>query len=468
MFRSRWIDVLFLAVLMIFVLIGTPLATFHGDESMQVYMSRDYWVAFVYRVPDELKTSPPYPADTDHQLRILNGTLNRHLIGLFWQIAGYNDADLPPRPGWDWGLSYADNFNTGHRPSDAQMLAARLPSAILLALSVPLMYALGHALGGRRMAWIAAALFALHPVLLLQGRRATQEGAMLFFGLLTIWIAVKLTSPPRPTSQRQQGIGRVFPPLHLERGLGREVALWLALAGAGALAIASKHSAIVFVVSAWAWIAVANLIPMFSPDANRVDILKREIGIGAALIVVAALTLGLFVALSPALWNDPVARLGDLLAVRAELLSVQVAVTNKPPMSLLERIAFIVREPFIAPPTHFEVTWWSEVTPIRLEIERYMASPLSGLQTHNLIGVVLTICAGIGVIGSLRAFRRAAHIGLLAWAGITAVSLLANPLNWQRYALPFIPVAILLVALGLNQVISTLQARLNRRSSPTT
>ncbi|MDZ4765264.1 MAG: phospholipid carrier-dependent glycosyltransferase [Chloroflexota bacterium] len=487
---KRLVDVGFIIALMAFIIVGTPLATFHGDESMQIHMSRDYWTALIFNLRDRLPVEPPYPIDSDAQLRILNGSVNRYLIGLAWHAAGYTEADLPPPPGWDWGLVYADNVNTGHRPTDTQLWIARLPSALLFALSVPLMFALGALLGGwlhgRRTAWIAAALYALNPVLLLHGRRATQEGALLFFGLLCLWIAATITARPAPAPLRKEGKNDAerLPLSGTERGRAVEVWLWLALAGAGGLALASKHSAVVFVVGAWAWVFVGNVMernltprpPLHFVERGRK--IWRVIYVGSTLMVVAALTFALFVALSPAFWRDPAARLGDLLAERAHVLVIQVAISGGVPLSVPERIAFIVREPFRAPPMHFELASWRDVTPIHDEITRYMASPLSGVQTDNLIGVVLTLCAAVGVLTSIhylrprhwrfprlaRIFhgeaeehRRRASAGLLVWSAVAAGSLLANPLAWQRYALPWLPAAVLLAAVGLNAVVTWLE-----------
>jgi 4-amino-4-deoxy-L-arabinose transferase-like glycosyltransferase len=449
---KRALDLVWLAALMAFVVIGTPNVSFHGDESMQLYMSRDYWIAFVYRAPDELPVTPPYPIDSDAQLRILNGSTNRYLIGAAWHAAGYSDADLPPRPGWDWGLSYADNVATGHRPTAIQMFIARLPSAILFALSIPVIFALGSQIGGRRLAWIAAGAYALHPVLLLQGRRATQEGAMLFFGLMCIWIAAHLTRSAAPRRS-----------LHT-------IPLYLALAAAGGVALASKHSAAVFVIGAWAWVLVATLTPLTRIAARRIA------ATGAALGVTAALTCGLFIALSPALWRDPAVRIGDLLAERARVIDIQVAISGGVPLTIPERIAFLIEQPFLAAVQHFELESWRAAAPIQDEIARYMESLWSGVNTTGgIAGVALTLCMGIGLIilldRAIRANRTMqprltfAPVGLLAWTGIAALSILANPLDWQRYALTWLPAAILLTALGIDAIIARLTLSLSKRRS---
>ena len=146
--RARALDVLWLALLMLFVVVGMPLATFHGDEAMQIYASRDYAAAFLRGDLESLLTEPPYPIDSDQHLRILNGSINRYAIGLSWHVAGFSESDLPPAPGWDWGFNYAENLATNHRPSEALLNAGRASSTLFLALSVIVMFGLGEHFGG--------------------------------------------------------------------------------------------------------------------------------------------------------------------------------------------------------------------------------------------------------------------------------------------------------------------------------
>ncbi len=55
------------------------------------------------------------------------------------------------------------------------------------------MFALGWQFGRRLVAYFVSALYTLNPVILLNGRRALQEGSMLFFGMLVILIAALIS-----------------------------------------------------------------------------------------------------------------------------------------------------------------------------------------------------------------------------------------------------------------------------------
>ena len=416
---KRLLDILWLLLLGAFVFAIPP--TFHGDEPMQIYMSRDYATAFINRDPDALVVDPPYSIDTDAYLRLINGTVNRYAIGLSWQIAGLTVNNLPPRPGWDWGLDYTTNVSTGHMPSAALLAVGRFSSTLFLALSVVVMFALGWQFAAphnRLLAYVVSGLYALNPVILLNGRRALQEGSTLFFGLLVILIAV-LISKRRAENKSA--------PLYL----------WIALILAGGLTLASKYTGIVFVGGALGWIFLAEAVRL-----RWRDLLITT----GKLIVCGVLCLLFFIALSPALWDDPPARLLDSLEQREQLLNIQVSSDSDAPMPLLERVREIIVQPFMTAPQQYEVAFWATFPAVTDDVARYMGSPFSGLQFGVILGGVLTLLAGIGIVFCLHRDWRA---GVFAWLGLTIASLLANPLPWQRYYLGLIPLVTLLAGIGL-------------------
>lgn len=423
----RWlplIDLVYLFALMLFVLAGVAIAPFHGDEAMQIYMSRDFETAFVDGDRAALTQGPPYFIDDDNQLRILNGTVHRYLVGLARNLIGIGRDQLMPRPGWDWGLDYDFNVETGHLPSESLLLTGRYTSALLLAFSVPVMFSIGWQIGGRPTAYLAAGLFALHPVILLNGRRAVQEGALLFFGLLSVLTGAVLAA------RRARGAVSWY--------------LWPALAASCALALASKHSALPFVAGALGWVFIAGCAQFK---------LRRILATAAALVVTGIMAGLGFIALSPALWSDPPARIGDLLQIRQELIDSQVAAFSDGPMPVQDRIAGVFTNPFLRPPQFFEAPAWAEYEPIAQQIQTYTASPLAGYSSGGIIGWMLTaamILGGIGLYIPRWRPRRdwAPTLGLSVWTAITVITLLLSPLDWQRYALPLLPEAVLFAAAG--------------------
>ncbi len=433
-FKLWWMDGVWLGLLALYILAGMMLTTFHGDEAMQIYMSKDYATAFIDRNPSSLMVNPPYNIDDDPWLRILNGSINRYAIGLSWQLAGMNTGMLPPRPGWDWGMEYDTNVATGHRPSDSLLAVSRLSSSLFLIMSAVAMFGIGWQFGRRLPAYFISGLYTLNPIILLNGRRAMMEGSLLGFGLLTIWLAILIS--------RGRSSWR----------------WWLMLTLAAGLTIVSKHTGVLFVGGALGWIGLTEIVRFFS----RQTVSGKQLGLTFFKLIVSGIGATLiFIALSPALWNDPVARLGDLIGQRQFLLDIQAVSTPGAPTTLLQRLEGIVTQPFMTTPVHYEVDFWAKSAAVNASIEQYMASPLSGLQFGLLIGLPLTVLAGIGIIVVL---RQRQWWGMLAWLLVTLASLLANPLPWQRYYLPLVPLATVLAGIGFISVYRFVQKRLQPQS----
>jgi hypothetical protein len=508
----RWLDGLFLAALMFYALLGVGGTTFHGDESMQLYMSSDYFTAFVERAPERLLALPPYYIDSDPHLRILNGTVNRYAIGFAWHVAGYTPAELPPRPGWDWGLTYADNVATAHRPAEALLNLARLPSALFFAASIVVVFLLAQSIGGRGAAYAAALLYTLHPALLLNGRRALQEGSMLFFGLASLLVVARIhtVSLSRQILNHRvtegKGSSHQASAKNQQPTAKSSAALYALLALLCGFTVLSKHSGILFVAGALLWLNAPLLVGFgrwllarsgVRVTAPRLQALARPFAVSIiASLLVVVVTLALFIALSPALWNDPAARLSDLLTVRSELLIIQTNAFGGP-MRLLHRIEQVALQPFILPLAHFESGAF-DVPPMADEIARYMASPLSGIHWGVVGGVVMTGLALLGMVYNPQAIiapqrhkgkgdreqlsadsqqptansqypttTQSSVLSPQSYFLITLLpilaSLLVNPLAWQRYYLPLMALMVIFAGMGVASVSKLLRKAYSAR-----
>ena len=423
--HRKIIDLIWLALLGLFVFAGMNITSFHGDEPMQIYMSRDYATAFIFRAPERLISAGPYDFDTDAQLRLINGSVNRYAIGLSWHLAGFAGRDLPPRPGWNWGMDYESNIASGNRPSEGMVSASRSSSTLFLALSVAAMFGIGWQFSGRPAAYIASGLYAVNPVILINGRRAMMEGSLLLFGLLTIFVALVISK----RYAEEKRIGWQW---------------WLGLILSGALAIASKHSGLVFVGGALGWVFLTALL------GRR----WRSFAIMTASLIISGLLIcALFVGLSPGLWGDTPARLQDLIEERTKLIDIQVNGDPNAPMSTTDKLEKLITEPYISPPAHFEVGGWTDFSVISEEIARYMNSPLSGLQFGPVLGGALMLLAVAGMIVVL--WRGPVYrYGVFIWLAGTVAMLMVNPLPWQRYYLPLIPIVTLFTTMGIMTLVA--------------
>lgn len=403
---------------------------------MHIYTSRDYVTAFIDRNPSSLMVSPPFYPDQDTLLRLLNGSVNRYSIGLSLHLAGLTPSLNLPAPGWDWGQSYDTNVETGHRPSDALLSASRLPSTLFLILSAYAIFGIGWQFGGRLPAYLMSALYILNPVILMNGRRAMLEGSLFAFGLLIVWLAILIVKG------RKNGYW------------------WLLFTLVAGIALVSKQTGVVYVGGALGWIGLTELIRALISRSKSGFVtfgftLIKLIASGIFMILI-------FIALSPSLWNDPLARFKDLVEQRQILLDIQVGGDPNAPTTIPQRIEGMITQPFLTAPQQYEVSFWAGAKAITDEVEQYMASPLSGLQFGIVGGLLLTLLAGVGIVATVGQWR-SWQIGLLVWLAVVVASLLVNPLPWQRYYLPLLPVMTVLSGYGLYWLIE--QFRQRARSS---
>lgn len=421
----RLLDGLWLLALMIYALAGMRLTPFHGDETNHIFNSHDFATLFIHHRPQDLILSPPYKPETAGYFRVLDATLPRYAFGAAWSLAGLSEADLPSGP-WLWAMDYPANVAQNRLPTGRLLDAARLASTLFLCLSIAIMFELGRRFGERPLAYLSSGLYALNPLILLNGRRAMQEGMLLGFGLLTILIAASI-------SRKQEQSGR---------SAWHD---WLGLALAASLALGSKNSGILYVAGAFGWI--------FFVEVSRRH-WRSLLETSARLAASGVIAMMLLVALSPGLWADPLARLADMVTERRKAMQMQVDVNLDAPTTLSERVTGIITQPFLTPARYYEVFFWADFAPITEQIGRYEASHLDGLRFGKLLGIPLTVLACLGIGAMLWPRVRPSpsgelSIGLLVWPAVMAAAALANPLPWQRYYLQLIPPASLLAGIGI-------------------
>lgn len=419
------IDGLWLILLSLYVLAGVPLASFHGDESMQLWMSTDYAVAFIDRNPQALVTHPPYESQSIEEMRLINGSVTRYAAGIAWHLAGYGPSDLLPYPGWRWYEDYDQNKEHGYVPTDDLLYVGRLSSTVFQIGSVIAVFAFAYVLQGRGLAYFVSLFYTLNPVILLNGRRLMMESPLLFFGFLTLLLVLLISRKHAEGKQAHWG-------------------LWLALSFAAGLTVNSKHPGVIVVVAAWAWLFVSIIQQIKHPNRKPIDIVMSftKFDFSGILAVV------IFFALSPALWSNPIARVSDIIEARSGLLELQTAGY---PNTISDRIGLILNH-YNRPLEHFEIEHWAGYPVVMAQVDAYDASYLSGLPMDNGSGIALSVLSLVGLVSLFipgGKLTLADRVGLGVWLALTLATLLINPLSWQRYFMPLMPITILFAGLGL-------------------
>jgi 4-amino-4-deoxy-L-arabinose transferase-like glycosyltransferase len=421
---QQWIF-LYLGLLVVYILSGTDLVPFHGDESTQIFMSRDYAYQFMERDLSKIYYSENPSSPTEQELRLLNGTVAKYLIGLAWHLRGFNPAQINEQ--WDWGADWNYNQTYHHAPTDALLQVARAPSAILLAVGAILIFVIGWQVGGLPTAYFASLYYAINPALLLNGRRAMMEGSFTFFSLLTVLTGIWLLQRPSWRST-------------------------LALGLASGLALASKHTA-AFTLGA---VFFACAIYIFTRTIRTWRVVPVLIYL--RYILAAILALAVFLLLNPAWWDNPLARARTVLQMREDLLEGQTAVFGGY-VDMTDKFAGFLRESFLVLPQYYEISAWE--TYIADPISRYEASVWRGVSIGGsfLGAFIVCVMIAVGVWALLRGrkTRLAARWLVGVWAiAMLATTLLLTPIEWQRYYLPIYPVIGLLFGLGLSRILQTI------------
>lgn len=427
--RKRLADGAFLVALMLYILSGMALVPPHGDEFMQVSMARDFfhrlhgdWAALAF--------VPPAEPDTLPYLRLINGTLNANLIGLFWWVSGRSEADLPGIFAWEMPLDW--NQARGNVPADDALHLARWPSALLTALGVIPIFGIGWHLRLRSLAYPAALLYALHPTILLNGRRAMMEGSLMLFSLLTMYWLVALIVAEHSASAQ---------------GFMKRLPLWVRYGVLGlfiGLTLAAKHTGLV--------VAAAALLAALAAGIVR-DKPRRPLRALGWTALAGVVGLAVWFALSPAYWRDPAGALRATLQARIELLQSQTESAALAHASLADRVAALITQPFMTPPQFYEAPTWSGV--VDPQIAAYRASAGDGWEWGPIFGAGFTLLALIGLAALVRdAFRRDLIAwAILMWTAGSVLMALTIPINWQRYYLPLALVGIVLAAEGLGRLL---------------
>ncbi len=415
----RYFDVLWLAWLTFYIVSGSAPVPFHGDESTLFFMGRDYHYLFVQGDLSKIYYDRAWSSKPSEQhLRLLNGTISKTIYGWLTAHNGLTPADINNQ--WVWSKDYAYNAGRGHIPQATLLQQGRLASALQLALAVVLFFKFADMTLNRPSAYLASALFALQPNVLINGRRAMMEGSHLLGLLLLLLMAAWLLRERKWWQYPLLGVCAGF-------------------------AVATKHPNII----SGALVFIALALAAWRNSA-WIGQWWRHL---AGLLVAGLAALLLFLLLNPAWWSAPL-ELGPLvMEMRSELLQGQVNVFGGY-TSFAEGLSGFFDFVFSGQYQYFEVARWAGYDAISAQIETYESSGWAGLLIGgtSLFGFICLALAVFGASALLRSQRVTAENKLLlfVWIGGSALlTLLLTPLPWARYYLPLQPALMLLLAYAL-------------------
>ncbi len=421
----RWLDWLWPGLLALYIMAGAGIVPFHGDESTLMVMARDYHTIFVEGDLSKVAYDETWSIRAgEQQLRLLNGTVSKTIYGWLQVMNGFGPRDL--NRNWSWGRDYDLNVMHGAIPDAELLRQARLVSAMQLALAVALIFLFAKITLNRPSAYLASALFALHPNILINGRRAMMEGSHLL-GLMLILVAAAW--------------------LIQERHWWRNVILGVC----AGFAIAAKHPNVS--ICLLAYLACAGS-PLWLLARSRGRDWRKPATDLAGIALAGVITILVFLLLNPAWWHEPGDVAQQVVVQRQQLLRDQVNIFGGY-NSFVEQINGFFQYVFVGARQYFEVAGWAAFDTITVQIEAYERSALAGLLFVGESGRLGLICLLLATFGAFdlarnRGISAENRLLLLTWIlGSALVTLWLTPLPWARYYLPLLPAVIVLVSYAL-------------------
>ena len=113
----NWIDALWLGLLSLYILAGAAIVPFHGDESTQIFMGRDFYYIFVDSDYSRVFYDPSWSTSrVEQHLRLVNGTISKTIHG--WLAAKNGIEPNEINSDWDWQRDYIENRLSNRIPAN--------------------------------------------------------------------------------------------------------------------------------------------------------------------------------------------------------------------------------------------------------------------------------------------------------------------------------------------------------------
>lgn len=469
---SRLLDGILLVILVLYIVAGIALAPFHGDESIYIWRSQDYdsvvkqreirWILFTET--DEI----------EQQLRLSIGSILIYSIGFARDIAGIEDVNN----NWRWGHTWDANIAEGNMPDRQTLILARFCSAIMGAASIVLFFLTARRLfSSRVLAWAATIVLATQGDILLNFRRAMQEGPKFLFLMATLYLASHILTGLKHGKANRSFYALVGLASDLTLAAKQDaspvlVAIYLALAlipvlekknlqfilvnllYLAAATILSFAVFLLFMPLLWGWwetiLALNGLaLLLFQIPVWNFHRLAKPLFF-SGLLLVFSMTI-----LSPRQWLRVSTPVSAMVEVRKTLLDVQTDYyvrRDLPYLNTMEnRVRFLLKTTLTSNVMYMEFIDL-DMDPVHEQIAVYETSFIRGRIRSSFTDALIAI---LFLIGGWKLSRNlgAETVMLAALLLVTAtILMLTIPLPWQRYFLVMqIPYA-LIAGAGAGQV----------------
>ena len=464
-----WLDVILLLLLTVYIVSGINLIPFHGDESAFIFMSEDYdKIVKQGEFRDVLFNSKGV---SKQYIRLSTGSILPFSIGFARDITNTQG----PIQKWLWGASWEENIRQGNMPNPRLLLLARTCSAFMGALSILLFFMTAYQFfSSRSAAWLATLALATQGDILVNFRRAMQEGPKFLFLILTLYIASHILKDFQGMKSRRYpyvllGVASGLTLAAKQDTAPMLIAIYLALAlipiwkketariilinilylgGATSLAYACF---LAFMPVFWGWwesvlVLVGFVTILFQGPIWKIDRAAKALAVAGCVLIIG------MTIVTPTLWLRFPTPVTSMIETRKVLMGAQAGhYDNKNFGAIKDKMIFLLETTLSSNVMYMEAASF-DVPVVHEQIAVYEDSFLSGRTGSLLADGFIAILAIIGGWSLLRYFSEESLLiySLLITSAVLLVAL--DPLPWQRYFLIIqIPYA-LIAGAGANQI----------------
>ncbi len=447
---SFWLDIALLLLLIVYILSGISIVPFHGDESTYIVMSEDY--SKIMKQHDFKRVLFNPDGNSKQYLRLSTGGILTMSIGFAREITNNND----PIKKWLWGTTWAENITQGNMPRARLLQLARGCSALMGALSVVFLLLSAYQLSPSRLvAWCTVLLFATHGDILVNIRRAMQEGPKFLFLLLTLYIAFLVLKDFQFLGKRRHlyvflGIASGLTLAAKQDTAPMLVAIYIALAlipiwkketvqtiivnflYLGAATSLAYAFFLAFMPVFWGWWETTIALIGFAIILFQLPLLKTKRILWILVFTGWVLIISMIIR-SPNLWQQFSTPLTSMIQARQAILGGQITIVSDP-ITAQNRLHFLLSNIFRSKVMYMESSSF-DVQPFHEQIAIYEDSFLSGRTGSPYWDGFIAIWAVLGGWSLIRKFRAESFL-IYSLLVICSVMLFAMiPLLWQRYFL---------------------------------
>lgn len=454
-FSSRHVlilDILFLLFIVIYVLAGVPTTPFHGDESTYINISQDYDSVFKKR--DFGRVLFNLEGNSKQYIRLTTGSILAYSIGFVRDVTNNED----PITKWLWGASWDENIKLGNMPVPRLLNLARNCSAVMGALGMVVFFFTALKISASHLvAWVATLILTTHGDVLLNIRRAMQEGPKFLFIILTIYIAsVVIKKLNRINTNRylyvllgiasgvalaaKQDIAPMLVAIYLALVL---IPIWrketrqIIFVNIFYLALATVLAFACFLILMpvfWGWwesafTLIALVTVLFQFFTWRINASSKVLALLGCVLAV-----GLTVK-EPNQWNSLLNPLTSMMQIREETINNQLKLIQNHALDLSNtqnKVDFFLNTVFTSRTMYTEVASF-EVPPFYEQVTIYEDSFLSGRIGPSWMDGLIFLFMVFGCWYLLKPFK-AESIFIFSLFLISAMLLYTLiPLPWQRY-----------------------------------